>query len=262
MNMPSLRCAWLQAILLVALAGLAAEPTQARELRVVGTRFPRILEPGENAADPAGGLGAELLSRAAARLGHNLRIEFYPWVRAQTMVEQGQADILVGPYRTPEREARFLFSALPFYEDVLVFYARREAGAGLWRGDYADLAQRAVGQVQGWAYGEAFEQARTQLPHLSTVRDVATGLQMLRLARLDLLASNERNTEPVLAQLGLAEQLLPVGPPLGQLRGHFAFPRDARGQALRDALDQVLAEMRARGELRELSRRWKVKIPE
>lgn len=241
---------------------LFGTPVQARELLVAGGQFPRIYEPGEGGDATPGGLGVELLSRAAARLGLSLRFTLYPWPRAQALVERGQADILVGPYRTPEREARFLFSAQPFYEDALVFYARREASPGLWRGDYAELAQRTVGQVQGWAYGEAFEQARTQLPHLTTVRDVSTGLQMLRLARLDLLASNERNTEPVLTQLGLADQLLPVGPALGQLRGHFAFPRDARGQALRDALDQVFAEMRARGELRELSRRWKVKIPE
>jgi len=263
MKTPAPRRRWLQGLLplLICLCGLAAPPVQARELRAVGTRFPRIFEPGETAADPAAGLGVELLSRAAARLGHSLRFESYPWLRAQAMVEQGQADILIGPYRTPEREARFLFSAQPFYEDALLFYARREQ-AQLWRGDYAELTPHSIGQVQGWAYGDVFEQARVQLSHLSTVRDVGTGLQMLRLGRLDLLASNERNTEPVLAQLGLAEQLQPVGPPIGHLRGHFAYPRGARGQALRDTLDQAIAEMRARGELRELARRWKVKIPD
>lgn len=248
---------------LLALCGLLWLTAQARagELLVAGGQFPRIYEAAEGGEAAPTGLGVDLLRRAAARLGLSLRFALYPWPRAQALVERGQADILVGPYRTPEREARFLFSAQPFYEDTLVFYARRDLPMG-WHGDYAGLAPRTVGQVQGWAYGEAFEQARAALPHLSTVRDVATGLQMLRLARLDLLASNERNTEPVLAQLGLADQLQQVGPPIGQLRGHFAFPRDARGQALREAFDQAIAEMRTRGELRELSRRWKVKIPE
>lgn len=236
----------------------AAEP---RELLVVGSPFPRIFEGGSETGGAAvSGLGVDLLSRAAARLGYSLRFETYPWPRAQAMVERGQADILVGPYRTPERELRFTFSPQPFYEDALVFYARREQASN-WQGDYARVAELEVAQVQGWAYGESFEQARGRL-RLSTARDVATGLQMLRLGRVDLLASNERNTEPVLQQLGLAAQLQVSGPPLGQLRGHFAYPRDARGLALRDALDQAMSEMRTRGELRELSRRWNVKIPE
>jgi polar amino acid transport system substrate-binding protein len=235
-----------------------AEP---RELLVVGSLFPRIYEGGsESGGVPVSGLGADLLSRAAGRLGYSLRFETYPWPRAQAMVERGQADILVGPYRTPEREQRFHFSPQAFYEDALVFYARREQ-AQLWQGDYAQLSAHEVAQVQGWAYGEAFEQARERL-RLSSARDVATGLQMLRLGRVDLLASNERNTEPVLQQLGLAAQLQVSGPPIGQLRGHFAYPRDARGLALREAFDRAMSEMRTRGELRELSRRWNVKIPE
>ena len=234
---------------------------EQRELLVVGTSFPRIYEGGsEHGGAGTSGLGVDLLSRAAARLGYSLRFERYPWPRAQAMVERSQADILVGPYRTPEREQRFLFSPQAFYEDALVFYVRREQ-AQLWQGDYARLGAHEVAQVQGWAYGEAFEQARGRL-RLSSARDVATGLQMLRLGRVDLLASNERNTEPVLQQLGLAAQLLVSGPPIGQLRGHFAYPRDARGLALRNALDQAMSEMRTRGELRELARRWNVRIPE
>ncbi|HEX2010138.1 MAG TPA: transporter substrate-binding domain-containing protein [Roseateles sp.] len=254
------RIAWLLA---GALLWLAAGLAQARELLVVGTQFPRIYESADSAEggrQQPSGLGVELLNRAAQRMGHSLRYELYPWPRAQLMVERGQADILVGPYRTPEREQRFTFSPQAFYEDALVFYVRREQ-ALLWQGDYARLAEHPIGQVQGWAYGDGFEQARSML-RLSTARDVIAGLQMLRLGRIDLLASNQRNTEPVLQQLGL-EQLLQIsGPPIGQLRGHFAFPRDARGLALRDALDQAMSEMRTRGELRELSRRWNVKIPD
>ena len=47
--------------------------------------------------------------------------------RAQAMVEAGLADILVGPYRTPERERRFAFAARPFYRDHMVFTALGDA---------------------------------------------------------------------------------------------------------------------------------------
>lgn len=138
--------------LLTLLTGLPpAGAAGPRELLVVGTSFPRIYEQEE--AGPSG-LGVELLRRALGSRGQGMRFEFYPWLRAQAMVESGQADILMGPYRTPEREQRFLFSPQAFYEDALVFYARRErdpplarragragrpahrpgTGLGLWRG--------------------------------------------------------------------------------------------------------------------------------
>jgi len=233
-------------------------PAQARELLAVGTQFPRLFEPGEQGQ--LGGMAVDLLKQAAASQGHRIRFELYPWPRAQAMVEQGGADILIGPYRTPEREARFLFSQLAFYEDALIFYARREQPR-LWQGDFAALRQRSVGLVQGWAYGEDLERARGQL-RISVARNVETGLLMLKLGRVELLASNERNTAPVIASLGLVDELLPLQPPIGVQRGHFAYPRNPAGETLRQEFDRALGQLRATGALRELAQRWKVKIPD
>lgn len=244
--------------------GLAAPPAAARDLIAVGTHFPRIYEvaaaaPGGSGGAP-GGLAVDLLQLLAAQLGHRIRFEVYPWPRAQAMVEQGAADILIGPYRTPEREGRFLFSQLPFYEDPLVFYARRPQQA-LWSGDLAALQRHEIGVVQGWAYGDELERARPQL-HISTARNVETGVLMLKMGRVELLASNERNTAPVIASMGLGEELLPLLPPIAVLRGHFAFPRTPAGAALQQEFDRALAQLRATGEWRELARRWKLKVPD
>ena len=117
---------------------------QGRELLAVGTSFPRVME--WDAKNQARGLAVDVLNRAVAPLGHSVRFEALPWARAQRMVEQGQADILIGPYRSPDREARFLFSQQAFYEDALVFYAS-PATAGLWTGDWQALGGRSVGLV-------------------------------------------------------------------------------------------------------------------
>ncbi|MEJ5999654.1 substrate-binding periplasmic protein [Paucibacter soli] len=253
--MPNLLCSWLVAAVLGA---AACAPVLARELLVVGTHFPRLFM--QEAGAPVQGLGVDILSLAAARAGHSLRFELLPWARAQAMVQAGQADILVGPYRTPERELKFAFSQLAFYEDALVFYARRSQPP-LWHGDFAELRNHSIGLVHGWAYGEAFDQARPGL-RLSTALDVESGLKMLLLGRIDLLASNERNTRPVLEAQGWVDLLVRVGPQLGQLRGHFAYPHTPEGEALRDQLDRHLANLRSAGALRELGERWGVKIPD
>lgn len=238
-----------------------AQAAVARDLLAVGTHFPRVLELTE-AGKPVG-MSVDLLTQAAASQGHQIRFELYPWLRAQAMVEQGHADILIGPYRTPERELRFLFSQLAFYEDPLIFYVRRAqpGAAAAWHGDFAALGQLPIGLVQGWAYGDALEAARARL-RIHNALNVETGLLMLKAGRVDLLASNERNTTPVIEQLGLQNEVQSLQPPLSVLRGHFAYPRSPAGEQLRVELDRALAALRAAGEIRELSRRWKVRSPE
>ncbi|ALT77979.1 substrate-binding periplasmic protein [Paucibacter sp. KCTC 42545] len=240
------------------LCALLWGPAVGRDLLAVGTHFPRVFE--LDAKGQASGLAVDLLNRAAGLQGQRLRFESVPWARAQMMVEQGQADILIGPYRTPEREARFLFSKRGFYEDALVFYAL-PSNAGLWRGDPNELSGHSVGLVVGWAYGPAIEQARSKLK-LSHPGDVATGLRMLQRGRIELLASNERNTEPVLQAMGLTQQMLVLQPPIAVQAGHFAYPRNAQGEELRQAFDLGLESLHSSGALRELGRHWGVKVPD
>lgn len=242
------RCLTLPALALPPLAW-AQEPVHA-----VGTLFARIYEPD---GPGARGLAVDLLRRT---LGEALRFGFLPYPRAQVDVEQGDADVLVGPYRTPERESRFLFSQRPFYEDEMVFYARR-AGAARWEGQFPQLAELSVGAVKGWAYGAGFEAMRPYMKRLSLVTEVSRGLMMLKLERLDLFATNERNTQPVLEQLQLGDLLVKLSPPLDLMRGHFAFPRTPRGQQLRLRYDQSFEALLRSGEFARLAQQWGVRAP-
>lgn len=244
------------------LAAAAAPPaTKAppQTLLAVGTSFARLYEPGEG-GQPATGLAVDLLNAMAAAAGMAVRYEFYPWLRAQSMIEHGQAQVLIGPYRTAERERRMRFSRQAFYEDALVFYARRRE-QGLWWGDFQALRPLRVALVQGWVYGERFEQARQGL-QLQMVRDLPTGLRMLQLGRLDLLAANQRNTEPVLQALGLAQEIQRCQPPFGHLRGHFAFAPGAAGERWATLVDGGLQRLRASGELAQMAARRGVSLPD
>lgn len=236
---------------------LWACPAGARDLLVVGAEFGHLYE-----CTPAGdcsGLAVDLLREFARRRGDTLRFRSYPWARAQAMVEAGQADILVGPYRTPEREQRFAFAAQPFYRDHMVFYARRGDTAG-WNGDYASLRGRRVAAVGGWVYGRDFDRARRALdiPETSQLRN---GILMLAGRHIDLLATNLRNTEALLPGLGLAGTLVPLPAEIELQDGYMAFPRLAGWDELRAGFDRIFAAMQASGEFAALARRHGVAIP-
>lgn len=232
-------------------------PAGARELLVVGAEFGRLYE-----CTPAGecaGLGVDVLREFARRHGDTLRFRQYPWARAQAMVEAGQADILLGPYKTPERERRFAFSARPFYQDHMVFYARRGDGAG-WNGDYASLRGRRVAAVGGWVYGRDFDRARAalQIPETSQLQN---GILMLSRGRIDLLATNLRNTEALLPAMNLVGAIAPLKGEIDLQDGYMAFPRLAAWDDLRTAFDRIFGAMIDNGELAALARRRGVSIP-
>lgn len=248
---------WCRVLLLGLCVGALTAQAQPREWLVVGTPFPQIFEQGDDG--DVHGLAPAILRQIAAQLGAELRFELYPWTRAQRMVELGQADILVGPYRTAEREARFAFAAAPFYQDRIVFYVRGDKRT-TWNGDYASLGNRRLAVVRGWIYGSRFEARRADL-HPVAVETVRNGLRMLDAGRIDLLASNQRNTVPLLQALGLRGRIVELAPLIDVQRGYFAFPRGPGHDPLRQRFDQAFAALVASGELARLATPLGVNVP-
>lgn len=247
----------LSRFLLLSLCVLCTTQAMSRELLAVGTNFPKVFE--QEASGEFSGLGVVVLREVLEPLGHQVRFELYPWARAQQMVERGLADILIGPYKTAEREARFAFSAQPFYRDSIAFF-QVNSQALQWQGDYQQLRGRRIGVVRAWAYGTLFDGQRDHL-QLVTVETVENGLRMLKVGRLDLLASNLRNTQPALEALELAHAISPLSPEVDQQDGYFAFPRQAQADQLRTDMDRQFAEMVTSGRLAELSAALQVNVP-
>jgi polar amino acid transport system substrate-binding protein len=236
---------------------LCCLPAAARDLLVIGTHFERVYERGQEGEIV--GLGPEVVRLIAERLGHRAVFELYPWSRAQALVAQGKADILVGPYKTLERQQLMSFSKLPFYQDQMVFYVRKGTMQD-WTGDYAALSEQRIAIVNGWSYGASFDKARPQL-RLDVVNSVDSGLKMLAAQHAHMFASNRRNTEPVLGRLGLSGQVAMLPRVIEVQDGYFAFPKRPAGDALRKEFDAEFQRMVESGELRRLGLRHEVNVP-
>ena len=236
---------------------LVPSQAPARELLAVGAQFERVFE-YQNSGE-YGGLGAELLRLMAARTGNTVRFRMVPWARAQAMLVQGQADILIGPYKTPERMASMAFADKPFYQGQMVFYTRQDASFG-WDGDYSVLKGRRVVLLNGWAYGAEWERVRPGL-HVSVANTVENGLKMLVHNHVDVFVSNRRNTDPVIVRLGYGRQVKPLPKVIDVQNGYFAFPRSPAFDKLRLQFDQEFSALSDSGELKKLGTRHDVAIP-
>lgn len=234
-----------------------ARPAASRELLVVGTRFEQIYE--RSADGQFSGMGVEVVRRIAIRYGYQPRFEIYPWRRAQELINTGRADVLVGPYKSAERLRTMRFSEQPFFQDQVAFYVRAES-MPIWEGDYAMLKGRRIVTLNGWTYGPAFSRAAPQLS-ISIANSVESGLKMLTHHHVEMFASNRRDTDPVIIALGLQDQVFPLAPLIDEQNAYFAFPLKPRFGELPAQFDQALADLKARGELQRLARRYGVMLP-
>ena len=246
-----------RALMLGMLAGAVLPAAAApRELLVVGAHFARVYE---RADDRFTGMAPEILRAIAHDLGQPLHFDLVPWARAQSMVAKGQADLLVGPYKSPERLALFSFSERAFYLDEMVFYAR-SGELFDWDGKFESLRQKRIVCINGWAYGAAFDAARSRL-HLNVTNSVEAALAMLAHDRVDLFATNRRNTEGVVPLLDLDGKVAPLERIITTQRGYFAFPKLPEYEAVLARFDRAFNAYADAGELQKLGRRAGVQIP-
>ena len=232
---------------------------QGRELQAVGTTFPGIFE-----LDQKGnfvGLGVDLINTLAGLRGDTVKFKIEPWTRAQETVSSGAADILVGPYLTPEREKRFAFMEQPFYEDNMVFYVNATANLH-WDGSYTSLIGKRIVTIRGWAYGEQFDR---ELPNLNVevTSTIEGAMLMLAANRMDYLAVNERNAYRESVKPDIRPAVAKIAPPIGVQYGYIAFPRDAQHSELLGTFNVAFKKLVRSGQFAAMSARYAglVKIP-
>jgi polar amino acid transport system substrate-binding protein len=175
------------------------------------------------------------------------------------MVEQDLADILVGPYKNPEREARFSFAARGFYRDYMVFYVRR-GNKQQWDGNLESLQGQKIAVINGWVYGPRFEGARAILkPQIANT--LANGLNMLNAGRVDYLAANLRNAEALIKRMGLGAEFSLSDQLIDSQDGYLAFCKKSSCDQLRRQFDQAYERFIDSGDFAKMAHTYGVRTP-
>lgn len=220
---------------------------QPAVLRVVGSSDPpyRVFGPSG-----AGGLYYELLNEAVRRLGWIPRYEDAPSVRALRMMELGEADLMVGPFRSPDRERYLLYTQVPLPAVDIVFYTRPWAPA-LRVAD--DLVGRTIAVHRGKRYGHGFDDdPRLRRHELSNYR---TAFEMVARGRLDVVVVPELQGELLLREL----QLELVRQPLRMtgMQPHVVLSRLSPWLAYQAELERVFQAMREDGSWQRILNRYR-----
>jgi polar amino acid transport system substrate-binding protein len=202
-----------------------------------------------------GGAYTEIVRELARRVQLPLRITNCPLKRCVLLLEQGEADIVIGIKDTPERRQFIHFLRTPYRDSSSdkVFYVLKSKGTTL--ASYADLTTLRIGVKLGAEYFAPFDKDSTLKK--DAIRDAETNFRKLQLGRIDAVLVPEDQGEAMVARLhlGAVVEKAPyrIADPSSRSVGigkHSPYADKL------DAFERAMAAMAKDGTLKALIRRY------
>lgn len=239
---------------MASLAGPAHAETAAERPLVLA--FNRILPWTTENDGVYGGAYTEVMRELARRSGMTLQIKPCPLRRCLFMLEQGDADVMIGVRDTPRRSAYLQFLQTPYREHSAdrVFYVRK--GGNIVINEYADLAPLRIGVKFGAEHVRRIEHDCNL--HKEAVKDMEANFQKLALGRIDAVLIPEDQGEAVVAELHMEDQvekaayrMVDDGPPRA-----VAVSRKSVSPERLSALESAMRDMQKSGAIAAIYKRY------
>lgn len=244
------RCGLLLALTLQALPAAAVpEPCDAAPVHLLEEANwpPFTLEPGGLASR---GLSYELMNLIFSRLGLCVEIELLPQARMLERLIKGRDDGVTLIRFAADRTDFLSYTDSPLVTLRGDIYVRADGAAPPQINSWTDLRGLRVGTVRGRNYPDDFKQARDA--GLFSVVEVVSSEQLLGMlvrGRLDAVPFLEIEAAQFLSSAQYAGKIRRAEPLRVDIEFYLALMRNSRHRASLEQINQVIAQLRASGEL-------------
>jgi polar amino acid transport system substrate-binding protein len=201
-----------------------------------------------------GGAYTEIVRELAKRVGLELKIVDCPLKRCMLMLENGEADIIIGLKDTAERRRFLHFLSTPYRASSSdkVFYV--PAGGGMPITQYNDLRSLRIGVKHGAGYFDRLD--RDASLRKDAAKDMRVNFQKLMLGRLDTLVIPEDQGEALVAELDLVGKVAKASYRVTDPSPRYvALARNSAHAASIDKFERAMAAMARDGTLADLINR-------
>lgn len=226
------------------------------EILLVTGDFP----PATGEALAEGGYATAIIKAIFAEMGRPIRIEFYPWARAEAMVESGEAWGTFPYNRNDERAAKFFFSE-PIFNSLGLFFYYGDKMAAVEYEELGDLSAYRIGGATGYWYVPVFEEAGLNVEIAS---DDLANLNKLVAGRIDLYPIKE-DVGWWLIQTSFAAEIDSFGTlakPYSENSSYVMVSRSyPDSEALLQAFNSALAEIQANGTYAAILEQFNISLP-
>lgn len=164
-------------VLLLTAVSVTGAHAENKPLKVAGSVWPPFIVDQGAEKGAATALVTEILKRA----GYKTEVSIETWPRTLEGTSAGIYDVIISAWYTKEREKHFQYTD-PYFVNTIQFVKRKDAPIKFR--NYGDLRGMIIGIVNGYAYGEEFDNAQglLKLPSNHLIQN----LLKLQQGRIDL----------------------------------------------------------------------------
>jgi len=177
-----------------------AVPASAQDVAVALDDFPpwKIIK-----GDRISGIDIELVTALLAEVDLKPRYEICPWSRCLEMIKDGQADIITGILKRPEREKDMIFIEPPYKTKSSKAFYIREDMADITTFD--GLHSLTIGIKRDVKYFKQFDEDTTLIK--DAVHEDDLNFRKLAAGRVDVVVITESIGDYLLSEMGLTNEI-------------------------------------------------------
>lgn len=155
------------------------------------------------------GFSVDFLEYIEANSKYDFEFIILPWSRSLHLVTQGEVDVILALFKTPEREKVFHFIEPSYGNEANQLFSLIDNNIE-FTGQLQQLKPFSIGMVRDYSYGKTFDQADylKKLPALSE----AVLLKLLLGKRTDLVISNPLIFKQLMQEQGVSSKIKAIKP--------------------------------------------------
>lgn len=223
---------------------VAATTASAATYRFVTLEYPPY-EYTENGVIK--GVAVDVIKETFKLMGHEVKIEVWPWARSIEMIKNGDADGIFTFFKNPEREAFVHFSKEAVVQQKIALWVRKDSGI-TFDGDLSHLRNYRIGVVRKTSYGDRFDNAvKKGTLKITESYTINEAIKLLVNKRIDVWVSNYHGAVFELKKSGIFMEVRELQPSLQDSAAYVGFSKKRNLASLRNQFDTALAKLKTSG---------------
>ncbi len=197
------------------------------------------------------GVGPELTKMIFAEVGVEVISRHVgPWERVMRQAQSGKIDLIVGAYKTKERESFLLFPKEHYLEEPVVIFINKNNRFSFDR--WQDLNNRFGATVIGESWGNEFDHYAEQNLNIQRLVQITQGFKMIERNRLDYAIYALYPGKINLMKLGLQDSIVALPKLVDAPRAYQAFSKKSPFTRYLDYYSQRIGELKQDGTIQKL----------
>jgi len=204
----------------------------------------------------------EIAHSILKKYGHKLDYRLAPWKRSLSEVRQGNADCIVGAYKSDAPD--FIFPAQAWGKAEFKFYVPVNS-TWQYHGSL-EVDDISLGVISGYTYSPELDRYIIENKHSSKVQQTVgedaleLNIRKLMVMRIDAIISFEPVMKDKLSKMNLSEQIKSVGAlKPAQLMYIACSPKKASSQYYSELFSSGIIALRKSGELHRILKKYGLK---